>query len=294
MRISETYPSRRAFITGAASGLGLAMCEGLAEDGWTLGMADRDAEGLASAAERIAAVGGRPRTFVLDVTEAEAFAEAADAFVAWAGGVDLVVNNAGVAAAGLFEETALEDWHALIGVNLLGVVHGCRAFLPHLRRQGGGRLLNIASAAAVASGPYMSAYNASKAAVLALSETLYSELYDTGIGVSVALPTFFRTNIARNQRGDAVHRRITAKLLERSGLTARDAAEALLDAAARGRLHILYPRRARVIWHWKRLFPKHYLRAMVKQSRATARYLERLEKRENARSPEPQRVRKSD
>ena len=140
----------------------------------------------------------------------------------------------------------------------------------------------------------MSAYNATKAAVLALSETLYSELYDTGIGVSVALPTFFRTNIARNQRGDAVHRRITAKLLERSGLTARDAAEALLDAAARGRLHILYPRRARVIWHWKRLFPKHYLRAMVKQSRATARYLERLEKRENARSPEPQRVRKSD
>ncbi|WP_456427508.1 SDR family NAD(P)-dependent oxidoreductase [Rhodocaloribacter sp.] len=297
MRLSETYPKRRAFITGAASGLGRAMCECLAEDGWTLGMADRDAEGLASAAERIAAAGGTPVPVTLDVTDARAFTEAADAFVARAGGVDLVVNNAGIAAAGLLEESAVEDWEAIVGVNLLGVVYGCRAFVPHLRRQGGGRLLNVASAAAVAAGPYMTAYNATKAGVLALSETLYSELYDAGIRVSVALPTFFRTNIARNQRGDEVHRKITAKLLERSGLTARDAAAAILDAAGRGKLHILYPRHARVIWHWKRLFPKHYLRAMVKQSRATARYLERLKRRENAETPRPpesQRVRKSD
>ena len=171
MQLSETYPQRRAFITGAASGLGLVLCEVLAEDGWTLGMADINEAGLAEAVARIEAAGGTPHPVVLDVTDAMAFQAAADAFAEGAGGVDVVINNAGIAVAGTLEETSLADWEAIVGINLMGVVHGCRAFIPHLKKDGG-HLINIASAAAVAAGPFMTAYNATKAAVLALSETL--------------------------------------------------------------------------------------------------------------------------
>ncbi len=272
--LSDTYLCRRAFVTGAASGLGLALCECLAAEGWTLGMADVDASGLAVAAERIARAGGTPLTFVLDVSDEGAFRDAARSFVAQAGGIDVVVNNAGIAAAGALEETTAEDWHAVVGVNLMGVVHGCKAFLPDLR-EGGGHLINIASAAAVAAGPYMTIYNATKAAVLALSETLYSELYDSGIRVTVALPTFFQTRIAQAQRGSEAQRRITERLLRRSNLSAAEVAQRVLADAGRGRLHVLYPAHARRIWYWKRFFPRHYLRSMIRVQRATARYLER-------------------
>lgn len=272
--LSRRYPRRRAFITGAASGLGRALAACLADDGWTLGLADCDAARLD---ETVAAL-DHAHPFVFDVANAAAFSAAADAFVARAGGVDVVVNNAGIAAAGAFEETTDADWEALVRVNLMGVVHGCRAFLPALRMSGG-HLINIASAAAVAAGPYMSVYNATKAAVLALSETLHAELFDEGVSVSVALPTFFQTNIAEAQRGPAVHRQITRHLLRKANRSADEVAAHLLDGAARGRLHLLYPPQARRIWYWKRLFPAWYRRSMVRVQRATARYLARAEAR---------------
>ncbi len=265
MRLSEKHPLKRAFVTGAASGFGLALATVLAEDGWTLGLADVNAARLPTAAAAVRARGGRALLFPFDVTDAEAFQDAADAFVREAGGVDLVINNAGIAAAGLMEEVPLDDWRATLDIDLMGVVHGCRAFIPHLKRAGGGRLVNVASIAAVAAAPRMAPYNAAKAGVLALSETLYAELTECGIGVSVVMPEFFRTNIGQAMRGGAADRAVTEKLLDRSNLTADEVARAVLKQAGRGTLHVLYPTRARLIWHAKRLFPTGYMRYMARR-----------------------------
>lgn len=274
--LSETYPQKRAFITGAASGFGLALATALAEDGWTIGLADVDEAALPRAVTAVRAHGGQALSFLLDVTDAEAFDQTAEAFVNKAGAADLVINNAGIATAGLAEEVPLEDWRATIDIDLMGVVHGCRAFIPHMKRAGGGHLINVASIAAVAAAPRMAPYNAAKAGVLALSETLYAELTERGIGVSVVMPEFFQTNIGRSMRGDAADRAVTEKLLERSGLTADEVARAALDQAGRGTLHVLYPLRARLIWHLKRLLPAPYMRYMarrfVKIQRSMRRY----------------------
>ena len=152
MPLSAQYPQKRAFITGAASGFGLALCENLAREGWTLGLADINEQGLAEAASQIEALGGQPMPFVLDVSDADAFQHAAASFVEQAGGIDMVINNAGIAVGGLLEETSLDDWNAAISINLMGVVHGCLAFVPYLKRAGSGHVINVASIAAVAAG----------------------------------------------------------------------------------------------------------------------------------------------
>lgn len=276
MLLSQQYPLKRAFITGAASGFGLALCKQLAADGWTLGLTDIDEGGLSAATHTVHALGGVPFVHVFDVADADAFRQAADVFVQQAGGVDLVINNAGIAVAGLLEETTLADWHTVVHINLLGVVHGCHAFVPHLRRAGAGHIINVASIAAVAAGPYMSAYNAAKAGVLSLSETLYSELKAAGVGVSVAMPFFFKTNIARSARGGEAARLMTEKLVENSPVTADEVAAYTLHEAALGTLHILYGRYAKLIWHWKRLFPMHYLNTLVERARHTALFVASL------------------
>ena len=259
MRLSQQHPQKRAFVTGAASGLGLALCRRLAADGWTLGMNDVETSELERAMERVRQTGGQPVGYPFDVADGTAFREAAEAFVSEAGGVDVVINNAGIGVAGRMEDIAPAVWQEAIGVNVMGVVHGCHAFLPHLKAARTGRIVNVASIAAVTAAPRMATYNASKAAVLALSETLYAELWESGVGVTVVLPFFFQTNLARRVRGPDEDRARAERITERSKMSAEAVAERVLDGAGRGRLYVIYPRKARWLWHAKRLFPKRYL-----------------------------------
>ena len=276
MRLSDHYPRKRAFVTGAASGFGLALCTALARDGWALGLADINQAGLDEAATHLSALGGQPHSFVLDVTDVDAFQHTAAAFIEQAGGVDVVINNAGIGSAGLLEETSLDDWNATISINLMGVVHGCLAFVPHLKQAGSGHLINVASIAAVAAGPYMAAYNTAKAGVLGLTETLYSECKDAGVRVSVVMPSFFKTNIAAASRGNEAARKMTELLIRRAEHSADEVAAFTLKEAGKGTLHIIYPRLAKRIWHWKRLRPMHYLTAQVKSARRTARFVAKV------------------
>src|SRR5262249_5674319 len=126
---------------------------------------------------------------VTKLAELEALAGACD------GPVDLVVNNAGVSSGGAVGELPISDWRWTIEVDLFGVIHGCHVFVPRLRAQGHGHILNVASAAGLVSMPYMAPYNVAKAGVVALSETLDAELRGSGVGVTVLCPTFFQTNI---------------------------------------------------------------------------------------------------
>ncbi len=277
MRLSDQYPQKRAFVNGAASGFGLALCNALAREGWTLGLADVNESGLEAAANLLRDLGGHPLPFILDVSDIDAFQRTAASFIEQAGGVDVVINNAGIGSAGLLEETSLDDWNATISINLMGVVHGCLAFVPHLKRAGSGHLINVASIAAVAAGPYMAAYNTAKAGVLGLTETLYSECKEAGVRVSVVLPSFFKTNIATTSRGNEAARKMTEILIHRAEHSADEVAAYTLAAAGKGTLHIIYPRLANRIWHWKRLLPMHYLNSMVKSARRTAGFVARVD-----------------
>ena len=259
--LSRRFPAKRAFVTGAASGLGFAMAEALARDGWTLGLLDLSASRLEQAVNRLrtfsaSEVNGYPG----DVASPSFVAAAVDDFVARRDGLDVLVNNAGVAVAGPVELTPVEDWRWIVDINLLGVVWGCRAALPALKRQGRGLVLNIASSAGFAAAPQMAAYNVTKAGVIALSETLVAELAGTGLQVSVAMPGFFRTHLLDEMRAPPEENRLAHQLMDHSGHDPVEAAAALLAAAAAGDTWIVWPREYRLAWRLKRWFPGWFLR----------------------------------
>jgi NAD(P)-dependent dehydrogenase (short-subunit alcohol dehydrogenase family) len=258
--LTTRHPGRRIIVTGAASGLGLELCRRFARAGWTIGMLDVNDAALAGAEQEVAALGATVRRAVVDVTDAAAVATAVGDFVAATGGLEIMVNNAGVAVGGDFGEIAADDWRWILGINLLGVVHGCQAALPVLRRADRGVLLNIASAAGFASAPGMSAYNASKAAVVALSETLYGELVGTGVRVSVAMPYFFKTGLLATLRASADGRRDAELMMEKTPYTLDRAATDVLNGVAAERLYVLAPPLLRPLWLFKRLLPMAFLR----------------------------------
>ena len=258
--LSARFPGKRVIVTGAASGLGLELCRRFAAAGWTIGMLDVDAAGLASAADEVTRRGGTVRSATADVTDAASLDAAVAGFVAAAGGLEVMVNNASVAVGGDFVDLTADHWRWIFGINLLGVVHGCQSALPALRSAPAALLLNIASAAGFASSPGMSAYNASKAAVVALSETLYSELVGTPVQVSVAMPYFFKTGLLRTLRGSEGGRRDAELMFDNTGYTLDRAATDILDGAAAGRFYILAPPRLRALWLVKRIAPMVFLR----------------------------------
>lgn len=261
-KLSERLPRKRAFITGAGSGLGRQFSLELAGDGWILGLADFNKRSLAETTELVQAAGGTPHSFVFDVSDRKAYQRNAKRFLKTAGGLDLLINNAGVGDGGDVGEYSLENWEWLIGINVMGVVHGCHFFLDSLKSQGGGHIINMSSAAAYSNLPSMSAYSATKAAVLSLSEVLDSELAPHGVGVSAVTPTFIQTNIMQHSRGrDEERSELTRLLLKTSGLTPQKVVPMILDQAGRGKLHIVFPFRARLArwmtrlapWLWRRI-----------------------------------------
>ena len=258
--LARRFPGKRAFITGAASGLGLAMSRLLALEGWNLGLLDLSAAGLERAAAELRDAGARVATFTGDVASAAVVADAIGQFAAAHEGLDVLVNNAGVAVAGPVEATSAEDWNWIVGINLLGVVWGCRAAVPVLRRQGSGLILNIASSAGFAAAPQMAPYNATKAAVISLSETLASELAGTGIQTSVAMPGFFRTHLLDHMRAPPAENAMAHQLMDHSGHDPQEAARVLLRAAAAGDLYIVWPPEYRMAWRLKRWFPNWFLK----------------------------------
>lgn len=256
--LAARHPARRAFITGAASGLGRALALRLGAAGWHLGLNDLDVTGLARIALE---AGGTPALYPFDVADAPAFQAAAASFLATHGPPDLLFNNAGIGCGGPFLDTPLAHWREVLDVNLMGVVHGTRAFLPAMIAQGSGHVVNVASAAAFHGLPKFSAYSASKAAVAALSEALRAELAGTGVDVTLKMTTFYRgAAIGSHTRGSDAIRRQAQALVDSAPLDAAEAADRLLAHMAQRRFHAVYPAQARVLWAMKRHTPRLYLR----------------------------------
>jgi NAD(P)-dependent dehydrogenase (short-subunit alcohol dehydrogenase family) len=201
---------RVAVVTGAASGIGRALAERLAREGMKLVLADVDAAGVAEVAGALRALGAPALAVPTDVTRADQVSALAERTLEAFGGVHVVCNNAGVFAAGPSWQAPLSDYEFVLGVNLWGVIHGIRTFVPILLERGEeGHIVNTASMAALACMPLSAAYTASKHAVLALSETLYLELRGRGapIGVSALCPEAVATGIAHSERVRPPHLR---------------------------------------------------------------------------------------
>ncbi|HKR51663.1 MAG TPA: SDR family NAD(P)-dependent oxidoreductase [Pseudonocardiaceae bacterium] len=188
-----------AVVTGAAQGLGRALAAGLIDRGVSVVLADIATERLQAAAEAFTARGARVLPVITDVSDAAAVTTLASRTVEYFGRVDIVVNNAGIGGDGqLLWHSDPQDWQRVLGVNLLGVVHGIQAFVPHLVKTGAGHVINLASIAGLAAMPLGSSYCASKHAVVAISEMLRRELemLELPIAVTVACPGYVRTPLA--------------------------------------------------------------------------------------------------
>ena len=276
-RLDTRFPFRRAVITGGASGLGYATAEWLARRGWKLALLDRDADRLASSAQLLASAGAAEvSVHVVDTGDEVSVTAAVDQFAAQHQGLDFALNAAGVAVAGRFLETPPADWEWILRINVLGVATSCRAELPHMLAAGGGLIVNVASAASFVSGADMSAYNASKAAVVSLSETLWQEHSRDGIQVSVAMPGFFRTRLLEHARAPESSLGMAKKIMQSSNLEAGPVALEILARAASGAGYIALPAEYRFLWRFKRLAPRAFQRFMIrfrerKEAQASAR-----------------------
>ncbi len=256
----------RAVVTGAGSGLGRALARELGRRGARVMVADIN---LASAeATRDTLAGGPHAAVACDVAQraqVEAVARAADEHL---GGVDVLINNAGVADAGDVGAVSPEDWAWIVGVNLWGVIHGCEVFGPRLREQRRGWILNVASMAGLVGVAKMGPYCATKFAVVGLSECLHAELAPANVAVSVLCPSFFPTSIAANGRAtDPRSLALVERLMARSPLDADDVARIALDGLARRELYVLPHEDSRWFWRLKRAVPGEFARLAPKVAR---------------------------
>jgi len=188
------------FVTGGASGLGLAMAEAFAGAGAKIVITDVDSDALAAAEARFAGQNVPVLAIELDVTDRDAFAIAAQQAADTFGAIHVLCNNAGVYRGGRLDAVTYEDWDWVMGVNVGGVVNGLQSVLPHIKAAGEGHVVNTASMAGVVGIAGLGVYNASKFAVVGMSEALRADLADSGVGVSVLCPGMVRTRILESER----------------------------------------------------------------------------------------------
>jgi NAD(P)-dependent dehydrogenase (short-subunit alcohol dehydrogenase family) len=192
-----------AVITGAASGIGRAVALRVADEGMKVVLADIEEGALKEAEGEVGRRGAETTSVVVDVSDGASVRELRDRALDAFGAVHLVHNNAGVGGGGPIWEVPEQDWRWILGVNLWGVVHGVATFVPLFIEQGEGHVVNTASIAGLTTAPFLGPYNATKQAVVAISETLFKDLQATGVsgvGVSVLCPGFVRTRIGESAR----------------------------------------------------------------------------------------------
>lgn len=252
---------RRILITGAGSGLGFALAQRHAARGDAVACVDVVPERAEAA--HAALPGQGHLAFTADVGDDASMQALREAVLARWDCPDVLVNNAGIASGGSLLEATMAEWREVLEINLLGVVRGCRAFLPAMLARRSGRVLNIASFAALAGAPAIMSYGVAKAGVVTLSEQLRAELHGSGVDVSVACPAFFRTRLLENWRGSARMRETADKLMQRSRDNLDQVADRIFAAAERGEFLILPTRSEPLHWRLKRWFPELYFRRLM-------------------------------
>jgi NAD(P)-dependent dehydrogenase (short-subunit alcohol dehydrogenase family) len=264
--------AKTAVVTGAGSGIGRAITLRLGRDGYRVGVVDIDGEAAGCTVAELERLGCEGEAFTCDVADYDMVLAMADHFFDEFGEVGLLFNNAGIGGGGYVGETSIEDWRKVIGINLMGVVHGCTAFLPRMKEAGRGHVINTASIAGLYPVMGYAPYNSSKAAVVSLSETMTVELAPYNIGVTVLCPTIVPTNIMENSlkvvcvdgyEGTEWGMDLINSGMVSSKITADDVARVVLEAVAKDRLFVVTNLMAKLNWTNVRLMTATYFRLMA-------------------------------
>ncbi|MFV8161005.1 SDR family NAD(P)-dependent oxidoreductase [Mycobacterium sp. 134] len=266
---TSTFDGKVCVVTGAGSGLGRALAEGLARQGASLALSDIDTAGLAETTSTCLAYGVGVREDKVDVTDYAAMLAHAEEVAEEFGGVNQIYNNAGVAYFGTVLQSEIADVARVMDVNYWGVVHGTKAFLPHLITSGDGHVINISSLFGLLSVSGQSAYNAAKFAVRGFTEALAQEMYAARIPVRVTCvhPGGIKTAVARNA--------VTARDVDSAAIaqifdtklarhTADNAAETILNGVSKRRTRVLVGSEAHALDALVRLMGPSYQRLLVR------------------------------
>ena len=268
----KDFQNKVAVITGAGSGIGRALARDLAAAGARLALSDVNQVGLQETADNLGLGSDRLITEAFDVADRDAFYAFAERVTGHFGAAHLVFNNAGVALGATVEDMSYEDFEWLMGINFWGVVHGTKAFLPHLKAAGDGHIVNVSSVFGLIGVPTQSAYNASKFAVRGFTEALRQELEMEGGRVSCTSvhPGGIKTNIARNARMGAGVEKITGDVDKARRdfekmfrTTPEEASQTILKGVKGNKRRVLIGSDARAIDSMQRLMPTAYQRIMV-------------------------------
>jgi short-subunit dehydrogenase len=271
------FLEKTAAITGAGSGIGRALARKLASSGCNLALSDISEDGLA---ETTALIGNQPVkciTTKLDVSNREAVEAWAAASIEEFENIDLVFNNAGVTVVDNVNTMTYDDFYWVMNVNFWGVVHGSKAFLPHLLRRRQGHIINISSLFGLVTVPGQSAYHASKFAVRGFTESLGQEVRGKGVGVSCVHPGGILTDIAKNARfkrsflGSQTAEEFSNSFDAIARTTSEQAAEVILDGVRKNKRRILIGSDARLLDCLQRLMPTKYSDFLNKVFSLTAR-----------------------
>lgn len=260
-------PSQQAYavVTGAGSGIGRSFAVELARRGGTVVCADIHLETAQETVNLIQSLTSSNAYAVqCDVglkEDVKALAEQAEQLLGHP--VTLLINNAGVGLGGKFDEVSLEDWQWCMHVNLWGVIHGCHYFVPQFKQQGFGAIINVASAAGFTAAPEMTAYNVTKASVLALSETLSAELRSANIRINVLCPTLVPTNIMKNGRLPKSYSGLADQLLmNHAFIDSEQVAKKTLNQLDANKLYTIPQPDAKLFWWMKRISPQLYAKLL--------------------------------
>jgi len=267
LELEKKFPGKRVLITGANSGFGKAMALHFGREGWRVAVTGRRPDAVRAAAEDVRKAGAAAvLEMTIDVSKAVDFEAAARSVEAQWGGLDVLVNNAGIMDSARLQDITLEQWHRIVDVNFWGAVYGCHAFVPMLIRQQSGYVLNMASSAGLFSLPEMAHYSVPKAAVIALSETMKAELGRYGIGVTVSCPAAFASEIL-NKDGVDVTRSATLRSLGKDQQTGRHTSESVaahaIRSMERGHLYDIAHDSMEFLWFVKRLMPETIYRVFA-------------------------------
>lgn len=266
----------RLLITGGATGLGKAIALAWAKQSKPLKIciADLHQERGQQTVEQLKQLGVDAFFQSCDITSQEKVDALVQAIEDKWQGIDIVINNAGVATGGSLQGETIEQWQWVIDINLLGMVRVSQAFMPLFKRQGSGYFINVASQAGLTPIPFMNSYNAVKAAVVGLSETMKLELAHDNIDVSVVCPSFFKTNLDESMRSDdpAMHK-MMGRFFEKAEMTTEQVARSIYKQAAERRFLIMTHKLGKRAYLLKKLLPNRiYINKMLAQTKAMKRF----------------------
>ncbi len=268
-KLEARFPKKRILITGSTTGLGEAIAYALAARGWQIAISSREQDEVDRTVAAVNLRGGKGMGLILDVCDKTQWASAREMLNREWGGIDILVNNAGIADANQMVNMTETEWDRMLSINLRGVIDGCRTFVPDFIRQKSGYLLNVSSMAGLLSLPEMANYSVSKAGVIALSETLHTELCGANVGVTVLCPSGFRSSLlvhavkeGRDLAKNGPVARLVQKDIEHGPHTAESVAAYALKDMEKGRLYSLPMPLYRFAWFLKRLAPNTFYKTI--------------------------------